>query len=648
VRTHDEVGQMAGAFNDMQYAVAEAAVALDDAREGLRSSEHALELAAARQAAVAELGQRALAGLGLDVLFAEVLERARQVFMADSAVLYQLDVAGGGLRVRASTGLGDHTLYSRIPVSTADLKAVIVAGEPIVIDDWEADERWERPPMLISAGVRAILAVPIADGDEPFGWVALHAHAPRTFGPDEIDGVQAIANLLATAVGRHRAEDEFRYQALHDPLTGLPNRALFADRLELALAQAERRDSAVAVLFLDLDDFKVVNDSLGHSAGDELLRASAGRLVSLLRPGDTVARFGGDEFVMICGDLRDAGHAESIAQRVLARLAEPLTVGGSEHVVGASIGIAVATGASRPGEDVLREADAAMYRAKELGRSRVELYDELMRARALSRLRTENELRAAIAGNQLRVHFQPIVGLPGGDVRGVEALVRWQHPERGLLGPYEFVPLAEQTGAIVPIGSWVLDEACRQAAAWQALRPPGAPLTMAVNLSARQVASGTLVDDVRCALERHALDPALLDLEITESVLMDDPVANVETLRALKALGVNVVLDDFGTGYSSLAYVRRFPIDVLKIDREFVADLAGEDADRTIVEAILSLGRGLRIGVIAEGVETPAHEAVLRDLGCTLAQGFHYARPMPAAEIEPLLCARLPLAARAA
>jgi diguanylate cyclase (GGDEF)-like protein len=642
VRTADEVGQMAGAFNSMQHAVAEAAVALDDAREGLRSSERALELAAARQAAIAALGQRALSDLGLDVLFAEVLERVRDVLVADSAVLYELDSAAAALRVRASSGLGAHATHSVIELAPEGMAKLTATTEPIVIRDWSVEQHWRRPAMLARAGVEAVLAVPIADGDVPYGWVAVHAHASRPFGHDEVDCLQAIANLLATAVGRHRSEQEFRHQALHDPLTGMPNRTLFADRLELALAQAERRDNAVAVLFLDLDDFKVVNDSLGHSAGDELLRATAARLVALLRPGDTVARFGGDEFVMICGDLSDAAHAQRIAERVIAALAEPLTVGGAEHVVGASIGIAVARGPSRPGEDVLREADAAMYRAKELGRGRVELYDEVMRARAMSRLRTESELRAAIASDQLRLHFQPIVALGDGEVRGVEALVRWQHPERGLLGPAEFVPLAEQSGAIVALGGWVLDEACRQAAAWQALRSDGAPLTMAVNLSARQVASGTLVDDVRSALSRHGLAPCALGLEITESVLMDDPQASVQTLRELKALGVSIILDDFGTGYSSLAYVRRFPIDVLKIDREFVADLAAAHADRTIVQAVLSLGRGLRIDVIAEGVQSAAHETVLRDLGCLYAQGFHYAAPLPAGEIGPLLGERLP------
>jgi diguanylate cyclase (GGDEF)-like protein len=446
-----------------------------------------------------------------------------------------------------------------------------------------------------------------------------------------------VANLLATAIGRDRAEQQFRHQALHDPLTGLPNRELVTDRLSHALAQCERRECCAALLFLDVDHFKVVNDSLGHGAGDELLRTLAGRLDAALRPGDSVGRFGGDEFVVICDDLPRPAEAEKIADRLIHALTEPFVLSGVEHVVTASIGIAIAAAERRAPEDLIREADAAMYRAKDRGRNRYEIYDERMRAQATARLRTDSELRAAIRDGQLRLHYQPIMDLTGGDVHGVEALVRWQHPERGLLGPGEFIPLAEETGTIAPLGTWVLREACRQAAAWHAAHPGRPPVSVAVNLSARQVTNPAIVDIVAQALADTGLDPAALDLEITESVLMEDPESSVATLERLKALGTRIVLDDFGTGYSSLAYVRRFPIDILKIDREFVADLIGERADATIVEAVLSMARGLRVDVIAEGVETAQHDAALRALGCRLAQGYHYARPVPPGELELLL-----------
>ncbi|MCW3040357.1 MAG: hypothetical protein JWM31_2262, partial [Solirubrobacterales bacterium] len=492
------------------------------------------------------------------------------------------------------------------------------------------------------------VAVPVRTRGQAFGLLSCQSRAPRAFTAEELDFLASVANVLADAIDRHRAEEGIRHQALHDALTGLPNRALFLDRLRLSMAAGARRGSRLAVVFLDIDHFKLVNDSLGHGVGDQLLCQFARRLDGQMRAGDTVARFGGDEFVMICSDVADAEEARGIADRVADALRAPFVLDGyGDLVVRASLGVAT----SRPGdgtgdaaEDLVREADAAMYRAKDRGRGRVEEFDERMRENASTRLQLEADLARAVDEGQLRLVYQPIVELGSGAVRGVEALVRWEHPTRGRLAPAEFIPVAEETGLIVPLGEWVLQEACRQGARWQQLAGPGRAPIVAVNLAPRQVAEADLSLLVDRVLRETGLAPASLHLEITESTLMKQVEPNLE---ALKALGVGLVLDDFGTGYSSLAYVQRFPIDVLKIDRSFVADLRPQSDDETIVAAIVNMARSLHVEVVAEGVETAQQAETLRALGCRLAQGFFYARPLPAEDVELLLGGVLPLLASA-
>ena len=426
-------------------------------------------------------------------------------------------------------------------------------------------------------------------------------------------------------------EEALTRLALQDPLTSLPNRALFLDRLALALRRQDRNGRMVAVLFVDLDRFKAVNDTLGHFAGDLLLVAVAERLGQILRPGDTIARLGGDEFAVVCEGLDGPAGAEEIAVRVLNSLAAPVLVEGQEVIASASIGIAVSEPGATP-DTMLRDADTAMYEAKDAGRNRFHVFDPASRARTLARLRRAEELRVALDRSELRLCYQLEVDLAEEATTGVEALVRWQHPTLGLLPPSEFIDVAEETGLVVPLGDWVLQEACRELARRDPNANPGG-LRLSVNLSARQLGVPELIDTVRDVLGETGLDPSRLCLEITESVLMDDVESSIEALLDLKALGVRLAIDDFGTGYSSLSYLRRFPVDVVKLDRSFVAGIGVDPAATAIVAAVVNLAHALGIVVVAEGVETEAQLVALRALRCDRAQGYYWNRPLPAGEL---------------
>jgi diguanylate cyclase (GGDEF)-like protein/PAS domain S-box-containing protein len=463
------------------------------------------------------------------------------------------------------------------------------------------------------------------------------------------DGTLAQVSAVGRDVTeRRRLEAELAHQATHDALTDLPNRALLLDHLELALVRAARDGKLVALLFLDLDRFKQVNDTLGHDVGDRLLIGVADRIVEGLRPADTVARLGGDEFVILCEDVDDEHHAVAIAQRVVGALESvSFLVDDAELSITASVGIALSPGGddAHP-EALLRDADAAMYRAKDHGRARLELFDESMRRRAQQRLELADELSRSIDARippdgDVAVHFQPCVHLGTGKVISVEALVRWAHPLRGLLPPSEFISLAEETGLIVDLGLRVLEEACSQARRWQDDLGDDAP-RVHVNISARQLTSADLPDLVRGVLHDTGLRPDRLCLEITESVLMEDASAVIDTLRSLKQIGLSLAIDDFGTGYSSLSYLRRFPVDVLKVDRTFVDGLGPDPEDSAIVAAIVNLANTLELEALAEGVETPQQLAQLRALGCTAAQGYLFASPVPSAEIGGLVVATFP------
>jgi diguanylate cyclase (GGDEF)-like protein len=444
--------------------------------------------------------------------------------------------------------------------------------------------------------------------------------------------VQELNNYIAEQERISRVLEEtkehFRHAAFHDSLTGLPNRAMFTELLKAEIESSQRPNGHMfAVLFLDLDRFKNINDSLGHTHGDLLLVAFAERLERTLRPVDTLARFGGDEFAILVSGMTDATDAVRVAQRIQDELSQPFVLDKNSAFATASIGIALSSsGYDRP-EDILRDADIAMYRAKENGKARYELFDSGMHARAVSRLQLESDLRQAIEQKEFCVYYQPIVCLQTGSLAGFEALVRWNHPRRGVVSPADFIPVAEETGLIVPIGEWVLTEACAQVRQWQVDSPSHRSLSLSVNLSARQVAQPDLLERIKEALETSKLNPHCLKLEITESVVMENAEAAALMFKQLRSLGVQLSIDDFGTGYSSLSYLHRFPLNYLKIDRSFVMRLT-TDNDNAIVRTISTLARNLGMEVIAEGIETEEQYQQLKMLGCEYGQGYLFSRPV--------------------
>ena len=437
---------------------------------------------------------------------------------------------------------------------------------------------------------------------------------------------------------RKLTEQRIEFLAYHDPLTGLPNRVLLEDRLEQAIAQAERGHHGLALVFMDLDNFKKINDSLGHATGDALLKEVAARLKRCVRDTDTISRQGGDEFVLVLGGLHGAEGSLPVLTKIMESLQEPFVCEGNELSTSASMGVALYPQDGNCFDILRKKADMAMYRAKEAGRNTYRFFDEAMDEEAVEHLLMRSGLRRAIERGEFVLHYQPQVDIASGRVVGVEALLRWEHPEFGLVQPGRFIPVAEESGLIVPIGAWVIEEACRQAMVW---RRAGLPdLVMAVNLSAAQFRRSGIEDTVAQALQRSGLVPALLELELTESILLQDVEQVLATVQRLKQLGVQLAIDDFGTGYSSLSYLKRFDIDKLKIDQGFVRDLASDPDDAAIVRAIIQMAHSLGLRAIAEGVETAELLQQLRGFGCDEAQGYHYARPMPAAEFEHYLTQR--------
>jgi diguanylate cyclase (GGDEF)-like protein len=616
---------------------------LAEAASALLRSEESSRLQAHQQSEVARFGQQALEGADIDELSREASRILTDVLEVDYGGVLKLLPSGDELLLVAAVGLPEELIgEARVPADYRSQSGYAIAtGNATIVNDWRTETRFQQSELQKTQGMQSAAIILIRGQERPYGVIGAGSRGQHEFTQEDVNFMQAMANVLANAIERRRTEEQTQHEALHDALTRLPNRNLFLDRLQHAVSVAARRRTALAVLFLDLDQFKRVNDSLGHAAGDELLAAVAPRIEQALRPGDTVARFGGDEFAVLAEDVRNEHGATRIAERIAEALARPFILREREHFVSASIGISIGVGTEAP-EALIRDADSALYRAKEHGRGGYEIFDEVMRSRVIEHMQTENDLRRALQREELVLHYQPVVRLHDGSIASMEALLRWDHPERGLIGPLTFIPVAEESRLIVPIGRWVIEQACRQAAIWQQLQPDSAPVSVAVNLSACQLADPELIAHVEGSIKANGIEPSTLWLELTESTLLDETAYVERMLGALKRLGVRLVLDDFGVGFSSLGYLKRLPLSMVKLDRTFVENLTSSPHDAAIVRAVSEMANTIGIGVVAEGIETEEQVRVARDLGCGYAQGFHFAEPVPASYVEQILAGPIP------
>ncbi len=600
-----------------------------------------------RRARVAE----ALAALGRKALSAKEPDELLQTALGEAMSLLETDygtalrrLPDGRLRVAAELGpqaLPAGQILHLAPTGSYAMH-VLSSGEPFASADLRTDTRITNPVPLLERGVVSGVAAPVMGAGGARGVLAVHSRRRRSYSASEVATIQSLANVVAVAWEQAANRELLRHQSLHDELTGLPNRALFLDRLQQALVRRGQgkpgRAENVTVMLLDLDGFKLVNDTYGHASGDAVLRALAHRFATAVRPEDTVARFGGDEFAVLCGPVPDEKTGYVVGQRLLSAAAEPLQTEAATVTVGASLGITSVRGQGRletTVEALLREADAALYSAKRAGRGRLEVFNEKTKAEAQAQMQLEEELRHAISAGELVLHYQPIRSTSDRQLLAVEALVRWNHPQRGMLLPADFLPLAERTGLIVPLGRWVLSRACEQVGYWQHVEERAAQV--AVNVSARQLEDPELADHVRSVLQDNAMADGTLTLELTESALLDGGEETLDVLSRLQAAGARLSLDDFGTGHSSLVHLARFPIAALKIDRSFVAGLGYDRRSEAIVAAVIGLGNELDVQVVAAGVETEAQLDALTRLKCFGVQGFllDQPRPLPRATAPP-------------
>jgi diguanylate cyclase (GGDEF)-like protein/PAS domain S-box-containing protein len=601
-----------------------------------RQAEQAIRRHAAQQEEIANLGRLALQGASLAELFDRAVRIASRILSAECARVVERLPDASEFVVRASVGWLDgrkneHGAGERPSISGF----AAVAREPVVVQDWDQERRFERSSPLLDRGVRASVAVPIGDPSRPFGALEVHYTQQQAVPTDSGLFLEALANVLAESVHSRQAEKALRHQALHDELTGLPNRTLFHDRVTQALARNDRRRKRLAVFLIDLDHFKLVNDSLGHDAGDEVLCLLAPRLAGAIREGDTLARLGGDQFAVLSEELPSEIAAVRIADQLMSSFEQPVVLRGEQRVLSASIGIALSSNESTATE-LLRDGDAAMYHAKKAGGRQFELFDKDMRDRVLGRVRTESALRAALANeHEIYVHYQPLVSLKTGRIVGAEALARWRHADWGPVSPIEFIPVAEDSGLIHELGAKVIRRAAHECVAWQQI-PDFAGIS--VNVSTQQLVQPDEVPTVLSqAIAAAGVEPGFVTVEVTESLLIEQLDVALTALNAIRDLGVHLSLDDFGTGYSSLSYLRDLPLDVVKMDRSLINGIVDTPRAIDIPAAIVRMAHALDLLVIAEGIETSEQASRLQRLGCDIAQGFYFAKPMGPEQLTALL-----------
>ena len=601
-----------------------------------RRTEQAMRRHAAQQEEIANLGRLSLQGDSLAELFDHAVRTASLILSSECARLVERSPDASGFVVRAGVGWLDGRKGEREAAEPASISGfVVVAQSPVVVQDWDEEHRFERSSRLLGRGVRASVAVPVGEPGASFGALEVHYARPQVVPADSVAFLEAFANVLAEAIHRQAANDEIRVQALHDGLTGLPNRTLFHDRVTHALSRNDRRSERLGLFLVNLDHFKLVNDSLGHDAGDELLRLLVPRLGGAIREGDTLARIGGDQFAVLCEELTSEVAAVGIANHLINLFEQPIESDGTEHQLSASVGIVLSSGESTA-TSLLRDVEIAMYHAKEAGGRRFELFDTGMRDRVLGRVRTESALRAALANEQeIYVHYQPLISLRTGRIVGAEALARWRHPDWGPVSPIEFIPVAEDSGLIHKLGATIIRRAAHECAAWQQI-PDFAGI--AVNVSTRQLVDPSEVPTILSqVIEAAGIAPGFLTVEVTESLLIEQLDVALTTLDAIRDLGVHLSLDDFGTGFSSLSYLRDLPLDVVKIDRSLIKDIAASSRADDIPAAIVQMAHALGLTVVAEGIETLEQAARLQRLNCDIAQGFYFGKPMGPEQLTALL-----------
>ncbi|MDQ2622541.1 MAG: EAL domain-containing protein, partial [Actinomycetota bacterium] len=610
----------------------------------LKSAEGELARKAEQQVLVARLGEMAVRGEDPDELMRAASDWIGKLdHVLEASIWEQENYERLHIRHR-SADIGRQTV---IPFLTSTFPgAPLIRGESVLIPNWnQQDPRLDPYRDVLPEGVVSSAITPILGADQQFGLIIVHSDRAGAFTEEDGNFLLATANVLGNAIERTRSDQSLHHRLNHDLLTELPNRRLFTHRLAKALETAHRERSTVGLLFLDLDHFKLINDGIGHHAGDEILREVAPRLSRSVRPGDTVSRFGGDEFGIVLASLDSEAEAREIAARVLDGISRPMAVQGTERLITASIGIALwspDSEVSKGPEDLIQEADAAMYQAKESGRSRIQTFGSSIQEKMLRRLEVERQLHGAIERDDLAVAYQPIVSLDTGNLAGFEALVRWEHPEDGLLLPEDFIPIAEESELIRKLDTWVLRRAVAQATEWN--RDRDRPVAISVNCSARQIRGQGFTELVSQLLEQHDLPPELLTVELTETVLLAGSEQVSSVLEGLARLGVRLALDDFGTGFSSLSYLGEFPLDEIKIDRKFIDYLAeGDPRGSAIADAIVQIGKALSMVVVAEAVSTESTLQMVRDLGCHAAQGYLIAKPLSVEDATRLVARPDPL-----